>query len=589
MSNTAELIIEAKDNASATLSGISDFLGGALQHAVGNLMSGAFNTATQAVGEFFSGALDAEKGLAKLQNTIRLTGEKANFTEEQALGLADKFKNLAGGSDDAIIAIQEMGLRMGITGDEMDGFIKSTLDLGAVTGSTENAAFLLSLAQEDVTAAMNKAKRAGILLTDAEKEHIKTLEDSGDKAGATAAFMDILASKTAGMAETMAGTTGAKLDSFKERLMDIGENAVTAFLPMLTTAFDGVAPLIEGAAGQVGAFAQTVAEAIASGNVASLFPPEVLAQIQPLIDAVMNLGAAFQEQLPAMQATAETFIASIQASFGEQAPQVIANLTEAVNTLAAFWREWGDEIMAVTGVVFTVIADTIMGAITLVSGIITAFLEATTGDWDGAWATMQDTLGAFLDGILQSVGTSTDEFISVWTDVWELLKVIVAQGTMNVTAQFQTWLIDLINGLRAKLDDFIELGRNMAFNIMLGITMLASQIAETAAQVVTDAIAAAGAALTGSYSGAGAKTGHPYGGGHAAGGQVVPGVAYTVGERGPELFASSTSGRIIPNGAMGTSIGAINISIDGAGDPASVARAVIRELQMRDLIPAMSL
>ena len=38
-----------------------------------------------------------------------------------------------------------------------------------------------------------------------------------------------------------------------------------------------------------------------------------------------------------------------------------------------------------------------------------------------------------------------------------------------------------------------------------------------------------------------------YGGGKAIGGPVVPGKYYTVGERGPELFAPSSRGRIIPN------------------------------------------
>lgn len=39
--------------------------------------------------------------------------------------------------------------------------------------------------------------------------------------------------------------------------------------------------------------------------------------------------------------------------------------------------------------------------------------------------------------------------------------------------------------------------------------------------------------------------------GRAAGGPVSPGHAYLVGERGPELFAPSMPGRIIPNGARG--------------------------------------
>ena len=37
----------------------------------------------------------------------------------------------------------------------------------------------------------------------------------------------------------------------------------------------------------------------------------------------------------------------------------------------------------------------------------------------------------------------------------------------------------------------------------------------------------------------------------AAGGDVIVGMPYIVGERGPELFVPSTSGRIIPNDELG--------------------------------------
>jgi phage-related minor tail protein len=41
----------------------------------------------------------------------------------------------------------------------------------------------------------------------------------------------------------------------------------------------------------------------------------------------------------------------------------------------------------------------------------------------------------------------------------------------------------------------------------------------------------------------------------AEGGPVNAGGAYMVGEKGPELFVPSSSGSIVPNGAMGSSGG----------------------------------
>lgn len=52
--------------------------------------------------------------------------------------------------------------------------------------------------------------------------------------------------------------------------------------------------------------------------------------------------------------------------------------------------------------------------------------------------------------------------------------------------------------------------------------------------------------------------------GKAAGGAVMPGTMYPVGERGPELFVPRMAGTVVPNGA-GSTGGGITISIDARG------------------------
>jgi hypothetical protein len=56
----------------------------------------------------------------------------------------------------------------------------------------------------------------------------------------------------------------------------------------------------------------------------------------------------------------------------------------------------------------------------------------------------------------------------------------------------------------------------------------------------------------------------------ARGGQVTAGMPYIVGEMGPELFIPGRSGTIVPNNA----VGAVNITVNGALDPAGVARQI---------------
>jgi hypothetical protein len=67
-----------------------------------------------------------------------------------------------------------------------------------------------------------------------------------------------------------------------------------------------------------------------------------------------------------------------------------------------------------------------------------------------------------------------------------------------------------------------------------------------------------------------------FGGGRAAGGSVVGGTSYMVGERGPELFTPSGSGMITPNNRLGGNT--INITLNGEIDSEGTARQIINVL-----------
>jgi phage-related minor tail protein len=60
----------------------------------------------------------------------------------------------------------------------------------------------------------------------------------------------------------------------------------------------------------------------------------------------------------------------------------------------------------------------------------------------------------------------------------------------------------------------------------------------------------------------------------AMGGPVAAGKPYIVGERGPELFVSNASGRIIPNGGGAGGV-TMNYSIDARGADAERIMAIM--------------
>ena len=68
-----------------------------------------------------------------------------------------------------------------------------------------------------------------------------------------------------------------------------------------------------------------------------------------------------------------------------------------------------------------------------------------------------------------------------------------------------------------------------------------------------------------------------FGGGRAAGGPVMGGTSYLVGERGPEIFTPSGNGSITPNNKLGSTT-VINLNVTGAIDPEGTARSIINVL-----------
>lgn len=91
--------------------------------------------------------------------------------------------------------------------------------------------------------------------------------------------------------------------------------------------------------------------------------------------------------------------------------------------------------------------------------------------------------------------------------------------------------------------------------------------------------------------GGGGFLGFLFGGGRAEGGDVRPGLAFRVGERGPETFVPAVPGVILPQGNVERDAGptvnvSINTSIDATGaDPASLARVERKVENMERALP----
>ncbi|MCK8225368.1 hypothetical protein LW974_17910, partial [Erwinia amylovora] len=78
-------------------------------------------------------------------------------------------------------------------------------------------------ALDDPTAGMGRLRRAGIQLTEAQQENIKSLQEAGQLEEAQAALLDVVESKVQGLSDAYGDNLAGSLDKTKEKLGEIAE------------------------------------------------------------------------------------------------------------------------------------------------------------------------------------------------------------------------------------------------------------------------------------------------------------------------------------------------------------------------------
>jgi hypothetical protein len=179
-----------------------------------------------------------------------------------------------------------------------------------------------------------------------------------------------------------------------------------------------------------------------------------------------------------------------------------------------------------------------------------------------------------------------------WTDFssgfskgfWDNLKIpdSVGQSWENLKRQFEA-----VSGLKLDLPSWRELGELLGGTVAAGVNLLASAF-EHVCNWISQAIGLAKQAADAlgnikmpSLFGGGAGAA-PIAGARAAGGPVVGGHPYLIGEKGPELFVPGSSGSVTPNHKLGGG-GSVHLApvfnFHGVNtsDPRELARTMRRE------------
>jgi hypothetical protein len=407
---TVTIVVDAKDQASKTLTGI----GHTLSTAIGTFAGGAalklatkgFDALTGVIGDGISDARDAAKVFAQTQSVIKSTGGAAGVTADQIADIAGSLSAAAGKSlfgDDDIQRGQNMLLTFTNIKETLPDTTQVMLDLAQATGTDmQSAALMLGKALNDPAKQMGALRRQGVAFTAEQENQIKAMQASGDMAGAQKVILAELNKEFGGSAAAAAAadggfaelqdTLGETAESIGKELLPLGQELVG-----LLNSPDVKAGIAAFAVGLVGAIHLSV-DAF-KGLMVVLGP--VIGFIKDNLTAVLAaLGTMLAiVVIPAFVAWAAAAGAAALATIAALAPVLIpiALIGAAVGLLVTAWnKDWGGMRTTLTAWWTKTVQPILKTIWDVLSTNIPKALNTLKGVWDNIWGFLTRSLNGFI-------------------------------------------------------------------------------------------------------------------------------------------------------------------------------------------------
>ncbi len=223
---TFDAALDRTAASSATAAGkIKSGLGGiaATARSLGPLL--AVGLATAAFRKLIDETIEAQNAQAQLKAAIASTGGAAGLTESQLNGMADALQNTSTYSDEAVKGAQAVLLTFTqIKGAEFGNATQAVLDLSTrMGGDLKGAALQVGKALQDPVQGINALRRAGVSFTDAQKDVIANLVNTGRSAEAQRLILKELEIQFGGSAAAARNTLGGALTGLKNQFGELFE------------------------------------------------------------------------------------------------------------------------------------------------------------------------------------------------------------------------------------------------------------------------------------------------------------------------------------------------------------------------------
>lgn len=280
--------------------GAFDGIGSSLGKLAG-LVAAAFSV--RALTNFAKESIAAAEGVAVANQRIDQIAKSMNIFGDQTQEVADRLKSYAEANEltlatDAevikatqakLLTFKELAKTADDTGGAFDRATAAAVDLAAAGfGTAETNAIQLGKALQDPIKGISALRRAGITFTDAEKEKIKTLVESGKILEAQNLVLSAIETQVGGTAAATA-TASAKM---KLAFDNVKETVGGALMPAFAALAEAMIPIAEEVAPVL---ADAVTNLVPAFQEFAGFIPKVIDSIVPLIPALVDIAGAVVE------------------------------------------------------------------------------------------------------------------------------------------------------------------------------------------------------------------------------------------------------------------------------------------------------
>ena len=210
-----------------------------LQTALSNIATKA-TIAFAGLGATITGLISTyrtqEQAEKKLETVLRSTGEAAGLTAQELKDMASGLQSVTTFGDEAIIEAQSLLLTFTKVGkDVFPQATESILNMSAALGTDlKSQALQVGKALNDPIAGVTALTRAGVSLTEQQKEQIKVFQESGDIAKAQSLILNELQVQFGGQAKAAAEGTG-RFIQLSNTLGDMAEVIGKHLVPPLSS------------------------------------------------------------------------------------------------------------------------------------------------------------------------------------------------------------------------------------------------------------------------------------------------------------------------------------------------------------------